>query len=87
MSFEQELIKAIENGCPFCKWDEFTVGCQITAWVHPRYADAAAEVLRWDTKIDYLDTAYCIACDMCKKELWTKEHGWIPELAEIVKGE
>jgi len=87
MSFERELIKTIEHGCPFCEWDEFTVKCHIAVWVYPRYADAAAEALRWQSKVDYLGTAHCIACDMCKKELWTAEGGWIPELKKIIEGE
>ena len=82
--FEVELIRAVEHGCPFCSCKSLRASGQ-----RGFYASLAAPhgtVLHYDEAQD-LPVYSIIACKNCLTHLWTSSDGWIPELAEIVKGE
>lgn len=85
--FERELIKAIEHGCPKCGNHDF----DLFTWEEYRYhveaygndqlyyeADGLVEGQSQDKEV---------MCPECYLELWSEQDGWIPELADIVKGE
>lgn len=90
--FEAQLIRVIENGCPFCGSDNI--------WLQQLWLMEKEVVVKRDTEGQYIDYAYydewedvdehnnSVFCKECgKRILWRDEKGWIPELAEIVKGD
>jgi len=88
MSFEQELINAIQNGCPKCENEILNVTSDEVTTYRIRIIGEEKS-----SEIDWYDS-YChesydsrVGCDFCGAELWTSEKGWIPELSAIVKGE
>jgi len=97
MSFEQELVKAIEHGCPgelndgtTCGKDDFSMdGLQWVSYAPSIITANATKGIHWDqiqqSYEHYKDISLC--CSDCGLELWSEQGGWIPELAEIVKGE
>ena len=84
--FEQELIRAIEHGCPECKADTFNVICEEVVGYLTRILESPTEI-EWYDQTDYESYEQIVRCDECGWQLWSKEDGWIPELAKIVKGE
>jgi predicted nucleic acid-binding Zn-ribbon protein len=83
-TFEEQLMSALKKGCPKCGEDDF----YLYARAYPTYT-----VWEQDGQIHYsnIDSSgeddVEVSCADCSAQLWTVEDGWIPELAEIVKGE
>lgn len=81
-AFEQELVRAIENGCPKCQNKNFLVY---------RSQDVYSKVGITDNgRLAHTDVnrqlyyRRRVSCQKCHRDLWTKEHGWIPVLADVV---
>jgi len=74
--FEQELVKAIEHGCPDCNRKPMFLTQIVT--IAKNYPEGTLTLHRgqfWGVQ------------SLCGKVLYDIQDGWIPELAEIVKGE
>jgi len=88
MSFEQELIKVIEHGCPCCGMDTLNViADEETGYLVRLFGHGDSIEIDWYDSHCYKSQNQVVCCQECGEELWTAEDGWIPELAEIVKGE
>lgn len=85
--FEQELIRVIEYGCPFCGEDRFLFYSTEHPCYRPWNQDGWLYLEFVDNSEDALHIELvCVGCEGFVR-LWTAEGGWIPELKEIVKGE
>ena len=86
--FEQELVRAIEHGCPECGYEFFTLfQWQVQRMSVGLYGNQPWPDYDWDEDVPDRTKPDELECKHCKKSLWTSNDGWIPELAEIVKGE
>ena len=84
--FEQELIRAIEHGCPLCGPETgmaLDANRRVTYWLGLKGGKVDYNEHEMQ---DYHDGSV-VYCQSCGGSLWTAENGWIPELQEIVKGE
>lgn len=91
MTFETELIRAIEHGCPECGDDiDLRLYCLKEVGYSASLSQNGKGLVLWnETTIDesHETSNLCVECPKCEAELWTARGGWIPELQEIVKGE
>ena len=89
--FETELIRVIEHGCPYCGYEFFTLyrwqKQRVSAAVYHYSDDDIYLDLDWDEDVIGDTKPDEVECKQCGDSLWTSDGGWIPELAEIVKGE
>ena len=89
--FEQELIRAIEHGCPECGEKSVALKCQEERWYSITVGHKQSKYLDYypegDFAIDSQDIAILCGDYDCYTQLWSEVEGWIPELQEIVKGE
>lgn len=76
-TFEQELIRAIENGCPECNRKPVYLTQIVT--IAKNYPEGTLGLHRG---------RFCEVQSLCGKILYDyMGNGWIPELEEVVKGE
>lgn len=82
--FEQELIRAIEHGCPECGGRSVTVKYTQDVSSHVEVWDG---LLEWEqeTESNFVDRK--VKCWECSETFWTAETGWIPELQEVIKND
>lgn len=79
--FEEQLTKAIEHGCPFCNGEWFDLWC-----IEERgYSVGAYKDITYDEHDGFQSSVNSKLICRCGEELWTSNHGWIPELQEAVK--
>ena len=85
-TFETELVRAIEHGCPECGSDDLMVTSNEVAEYR---VSPCWHGIDWKLYETVRSTDIGVHCYDCGKDklLWTIDRGWIPELAEIVKGE
>ena len=86
-TFEQELIRAIEHGCPECGDVE---------WIRVEYLQQCFDVAKPSYHGDELEWDFSHMGNKRKElkvtcrywhTLWTAEDGWIPELKEVVESD
>jgi len=86
--FEQELLRAVEHGCPNCEDGEF-----LTLWCMEERGYYLAlgkdcSYLQYDEYDSFASSRDVqLWCSQCDSELWSEERGWIPELASVVKAD
>ena len=83
-AFERELVKAIEHGCPECRHSGVKTHVEIT---EERTVSLRGSRTFISNNTTITKRTTDIECSLCMAMLWDSESGWIPELAEIVKGE
>ena len=82
--FETELVRAIEHGCPFCGGEWLELYC-IEERGYTLGTDGSS--VTYDEHGAFQSSINKELLCRCSATLWTAEHGWIPELQEIVRGE
>jgi len=83
--FEQELIKVLRHGCPKCgskEWEAYR-----SQDVYSRVKATESGHLVHSDINRQLYYRIRVSCPDCHIDLWTKEHGWIDELKEVVEGD
>ena len=83
-TFEQELIRAIEHGCPFCQTQRVRVYIESS---ESRITDIREGKLFVGSKSVGYRRETEVECEGCMAELWSRQHGWIPELKEVVESD
>ena len=96
-AFETELVNAIRHGCPFCGskslvlkqvrlYDTFPSVPSVRSPVFHNYQEYCLSHEQEPQMVETQDKMlFCP--EPCATLLWDKNWGWIPELADIVKGE
>lgn len=91
-TFEQELVRAIEHGCPKCGWQDLELICTEARYYSLDLFDngeidyGSSEPL--DSHNDYVQcgNSFCGILLWAEKETAGSCSGWIPELRDVVKG-
>ena len=99
MTFEQELVKVIEHGCPFCGSNAVTVDSIGQIEYFGKYSTDSHRVEWVSNEVispSEYDQDLCVACADCMEMLWAtpeiwQDEGydytnWIPELEAVVGG-
>jgi len=86
--FEQELIRAIEHGCPECGYaSSFSRSFHGIMWDKLLVRNNGIKCVDQNYQGRVKGAPERIYCPRCSKQVWDSDNGWISELQEVVKGE